>query len=627
MFLSRSPHGRARLIRTCALALVRLWTWILLFGAVALLLSACGGGGGGGSSPPSPTPPAANSPPVSNAGVDQLVLTGTAVTISGAGTDSDGSIASYAWVQTSGTTVTLGGANSATLTFTAPATAAALVFDLTVTDNLGLARTDSVTVNVNAPPVAAAGADQNVMSGANVSLGGSGTDANGSIATYAWTQTAGAAVTLSGASGAAATFTAPMTASTLEFRLTVTDNQGATHFDTIAVTVRVMAAPVIAHHPTNVRAHEKASALFFVHASGENLSYEWIGAGGVVVKGASPEPFYQRGTSAGLDMSSDGNCYRVVVSNSAGSVTSEPGCLEVMPLVGDFDPADDDQLDDYYLAEAYGNANLRIIQNGAGMITNGGGLSNRSSVPRLVGPRQNCLGGGEFTGSALDGQVLTQGTTLPLGQHTLSMIWRECGNGDVDEPSDQVGGVMIRYDFPNVFGVGSYTLYFSGFGEDWMVLNGILRTSISRDVSASGWPLDQVLITLEDDFSVAQLRCECLYEPEIEMTRRLNMDETLITDAKLDFDGVSFSIYDEDNFIGYMSPRASASSIDIDLHYDPTVGDSGVPAHTSEGQIGVALGTSFGSGDYLLGIIVAARGTGGGDGWQFSFVPPEDPED
>src|SRR5687767_13790114 len=129
---SRSPHGRARLIRTCALALVRLWTWILLFGAAALLLSACGGGGGGGSSPPPPTPPAANSPPMSNAGVDQLVLTGAAVTISGAGTDSDGSIASYAWVQTSGTTVTLGGANSATLTFTAPAAAAALVFDLTV---------------------------------------------------------------------------------------------------------------------------------------------------------------------------------------------------------------------------------------------------------------------------------------------------------------------------------------------------------------------------------------------------------------------------------------------------------------------------------------------------------------
>ena len=43
--------------------------------------------------------------------------------------------------------------------------------------------------------------------------------------------------------------------------------------------------------------------------------------------------------------------------------------------------------------------------------------------------------------------------------------------------------------------------------------------------------------------------------------------------------------------------------------------------------IGVALGTSFGSGNYLLGIITAGRGTGGGDGWQFSFVPPDDPED
>jgi chitinase len=91
----------------------------------------------------------------------------------------------------------------------------------------------------NLPPTANAGADRTITEGAATNLQGSGTDAGGSIAAYLWTQTAGPAVTLNGASTATASFTAPqVTASTaLTFRLRVTDNQGATGTDDVTITV------------------------------------------------------------------------------------------------------------------------------------------------------------------------------------------------------------------------------------------------------------------------------------------------------------------------------------------------------------------------------------------------------
>ncbi|HWK50917.1 MAG TPA: glycosyl hydrolase family 18 protein, partial [Steroidobacter sp.] len=92
-----------------------------------------------------------NQPPTANAGPDRSVTPGAAVSLQGSGTDSDGSIASYRWTQTSGPTVTLNGATSATATFNAPqvTTSTSLTFRLTVTDNLGATGTDDVTVVVS----------------------------------------------------------------------------------------------------------------------------------------------------------------------------------------------------------------------------------------------------------------------------------------------------------------------------------------------------------------------------------------------------------------------------------------------------------------------------------------------
>ena len=92
-----------------------------------------------------------NAPPIADAGTDQFVTvqTPTVVTLDGSGTDSDGSITSYNWVQTpSGTAVTLTGADTATPSFTAPEVTERLTFRLTVIDNEGAADSDDTNVSV-----------------------------------------------------------------------------------------------------------------------------------------------------------------------------------------------------------------------------------------------------------------------------------------------------------------------------------------------------------------------------------------------------------------------------------------------------------------------------------------------
>lgn len=91
----------------------------------------------------------------------------------------------------------------------------------------------------NAPPIVSAGPDQSVASGATVTLTGAASDPGGSIASLLWMQTAGPNVPLSNGATETATFTAPPVtlATTLTFRLTATDNQGATASDSVEIVI------------------------------------------------------------------------------------------------------------------------------------------------------------------------------------------------------------------------------------------------------------------------------------------------------------------------------------------------------------------------------------------------------
>ncbi|MBA2490765.1 MAG: tandem-95 repeat protein [Gammaproteobacteria bacterium] len=190
----------------------------------------------------------ADEPPVANAGANQSETEGQRVTLDGArSTDPDGEPLRFQWVQTDGgRPVTLAGATTATPSFVAPqvSTPRALTFELTVTDSLDAADTDSITVSIrpNAPPTANAGVNQSVTEGQPVTLNGRGsTDPEGNPLRFQWVQTdAGPPVTLAGATTASPSFTAPqvLIQRLLTFQLTVADSAGATAVDSITITVR-----------------------------------------------------------------------------------------------------------------------------------------------------------------------------------------------------------------------------------------------------------------------------------------------------------------------------------------------------------------------------------------------------
>lgn len=91
-----------------------------------------------------------NDAPTANAGTDRTVDAGASVTLSGSGRDPEGQPLSYAWTQTSGASVSLGGASTAAPSFTAPDSGDTLVFSLTVSDGVNTSAADSVTVTVRA---------------------------------------------------------------------------------------------------------------------------------------------------------------------------------------------------------------------------------------------------------------------------------------------------------------------------------------------------------------------------------------------------------------------------------------------------------------------------------------------
>ena len=91
-------------------------------------------------------------------------------------------------------------------------------------------------------PTAAIAPTSCVQGGSTVALDGTvSQDADGTIVSYAWTQLSGPPVSLSGASGAVASFTAPA-AGTLVFQLTVTDSDGLT--DTAQIAIPIAPLPV-----------------------------------------------------------------------------------------------------------------------------------------------------------------------------------------------------------------------------------------------------------------------------------------------------------------------------------------------------------------------------------------------
>ena len=102
--------------------------------------------------------------------------------------------------------------------------------------NTSQAITGTITLGGNPPPVANAGVDRAItLPTSSLTLNGSATD-NGSIASYAWSKISGGAATI-GSPSSASTVVSGVASGTYAFRLTVSDNQGASASNDVQVTV------------------------------------------------------------------------------------------------------------------------------------------------------------------------------------------------------------------------------------------------------------------------------------------------------------------------------------------------------------------------------------------------------
>ncbi len=238
--------------------------------------------------------------PTADAGPDQTVAEGATVTLSGSGSDPDGTpVSGYRWTQTAGPAVTLTSATTATTSFTAPTGLTAdetLRFSLVVTSGYE-GGSDSVDVLVDAATLgwtAEAGPDQTVDEDDAVTLSGRTLSGGADLTLqgvmqpgYSWRHTAGGASTvrLTGAATATPSFTAPnlLANDDLTFTLTVTVGND-TMTDTVVVTVQADNDDPTAEAGPDQTVYEASAVRLDGRRSfdpeGESLSWSWSQTGG-----------------------------------------------------------------------------------------------------------------------------------------------------------------------------------------------------------------------------------------------------------------------------------------------------------------------------------------------------------
>jgi predicted peptidase len=291
-----------------------------------------------------------NAPPTANAGVDKLItLPTSSVSLAGTGTDSDGTISSYAWSKVSGGAATIVSPTAATTSVTG-LVAGAYVFRLTVTDNRGGVGSDDVAVTVNVAPTANAGTDKTINTPASsVSLTGSGSDSDGTISTYAWTKVSGGSATIASPSAATTNVTGLVVGS-YTFRLTVTDNRGATGSDDVIVIVNSTPTANAGSDQTIVAPTSSATLTGSGSDSDGTITYGWTkvsGTGGAItspaaattsVTGLTPGVYTFRLTVTDNRGATDADDVVVSVASAhvetlraAGSTTAPYGFVEYLP--------------------------------------------------------------------------------------------------------------------------------------------------------------------------------------------------------------------------------------------------------------------------------------------------------
>lgn len=298
-------------------------------------------------STPPPTTTPTNKAPTAATGSDFNADENTVQTLNGsASSDSDGSIVSYNWAQTSGTSVSLTGANQAVASFTAPEVSddSLMTFRLVVTDNDGATNTSAITVTVvnsdgNDSLTAVAANDFSADEDTVQTLNGSASTAsNGTIVSYSWVQISGPTASLTAANQAVATFTAPSVDADalLVFQLTVTDNNGETDTDTITVTIENIQGNQAPVADTGSNSSATENDLVNLNGSASNdpdgtiVSYSWTQTAGSTVALNSPNAAIASFTAPAV-ASSTTLTFELSVTDNEGATDTSSVTITINP--------------------------------------------------------------------------------------------------------------------------------------------------------------------------------------------------------------------------------------------------------------------------------------------------------
>ncbi|MCY3731995.1 MAG: PKD domain-containing protein, partial [Rhodospirillaceae bacterium] len=187
---------------------------------------------------------------------------------------------------------------------------------------------------VNARPTADAGVDRIAHESDTVTLVGGGTDPDGTIASYRWEQLSGATVTLNTPETATTQFTAPAYAGggfRLVFRLTVTDNRGASATDEVAVTVN---ARPTADAGVDQIAQESDTVTLVgggTDPDGTIASYRWEQVSGSSVTLNTPDTATTQFTAPAYAGGGSELVFRLTVTDGHGASAADEMIVTVSP--------------------------------------------------------------------------------------------------------------------------------------------------------------------------------------------------------------------------------------------------------------------------------------------------------
>lgn len=425
---------------------------------------------------------AGNGIPVANAGSDKTAVAGTAsVALTGTAVDKENAITSYRWTKLSGPSVTMSGASSATLVVSTPP-AGTYVFRLQVTDNAGNTDSDYVklTVSSNSHPVANAGPDQVVtLPATSVSVQGSGTDPNGSIAAYSWSKISGASISLNGQTTPTLTVSG-LTAGTYVFRFTVTDNEGATHADDVKITVNT---PPTVHagkdYSITLPTNSVSIPGYSSDVDGSIVSYAWqmLKGNGATLSGTSTSILSASAMKEGIYI------FRFTVKDNLGAVRFDDIQITVVSSASSS-----------LIANAVPVANAgsdKVIHLPANTVSITGSATDVDGT--IVSYGWTKLSGGTATLTNASSQTLSL-SNLTAGSYLFRLTVRDdMGATDIDDVKIVVNNppsVYVGTDVKVTLPANSITLTSSTSDSDgtivsyqWKMLSGITGTLVNATTS------------------------------------------------------------------------------------------------------------------------------------------------